>query len=194
VTAAAIVIGSFLVRLVWPLMSDSPFNLNLWEWPQMAVLFTLGTMAGARGWLEPVPTWTRHTCARAAVGGLVGLVALLAAVSLTHDDQTFAAGWSLQAVATPAVEATIAVAMSMWVLAWFARHGNHDGPLARSLGRASFTAYIVHAPVIVLLSAALSSIPIAAELKFVAVATSGIAISFTIGWLATRLRLLAHVL
>jgi surface polysaccharide O-acyltransferase-like enzyme len=189
-----IVIGSFFVRLVWPLTSDSPFNLNLWEWPQMAMLFALGTMAGARGWLEPVPAWIRRTCARAAIVGLTGLLTLVGAVSLTGDPDAFTGGWNLQAIAAPAVEATIAIAMSLWTFAWFARHGNHDGPLARSLGRASFAAYIFHAPVIVLLSAALSSIAIVAELKFIAVAASGVATSFTLGWLATRARPLTAVL
>ena len=64
----------------------------------------------------------------------------------------------------------------------------------RSLGRASFAAYIVHAPVVVLLSAALSSVAIVGELKFIAVAASGIAVSFTGGWLATRARPLTAVL
>lgn len=185
---AVIVIGSLLVRLVWPLTSDSPFNLNLWEWPQMATLFALGTLAGARGWLEPVPAWIRRMCARAAIVGLIGLLTLVGAVSLTGDPDAFTGGWNLQAIAAPAVEATIAIAMSLWTFAWFTRHCNHDGPLARSLGRASFAAYIVHAPVIVLLSAALSSIAIVAELKFITVAASGIATSFTVGWLATRVR------
>jgi peptidoglycan/LPS O-acetylase OafA/YrhL len=194
VAAAVIVIGSFLVRLVWPLTSDSPFNLNLWEWPQMATLFAIGTLAGARSWLEPVPRWIRPTCARASIGGLIGLFALVGVVWLTDDADAFAGGWNLQAVAAPAVEATIAMATSMWVLAWFTHHGNQDGPLARSLGRASFAAYIVHAPVIVLLSAAFSSVAIVAELKLVCVAASGIAMSFTLGWLATKVRPLTHVL
>jgi peptidoglycan/LPS O-acetylase OafA/YrhL len=122
------------------------------------------------------------------------LVALVGVVGLTDDADAFAGGWNLQAVAAPAVEATIAIAMSMWVLAWFTHRGNQDGPLVRSLGRASFAAYIVHAPVIVLLSAALSSVAIVAELKLVCVAASGIAISFTLGWLATKVRPLTHVL
>lgn len=191
---AAIVIGSFVVRLAWPFTADSPFGLNLWEWPQMATLFALGVLAGERGWLDPLPFWVGRTCRWATVAGLAGLAAVVAAVGLGDDKEAFAGGWNVEALAAPAVEATIAVAMSLLLLAWFRRRWDHDGPLARALGRASFAAYILHAPVVVLLSAALSSLALVTEVKFVVVAMVGIATSFTLGWLATRLRPLSRVL
>jgi peptidoglycan/LPS O-acetylase OafA/YrhL len=84
--------------------------------------------------------------------------------------------------------------MSLWLVGWFARRWTHQGTLARSLGRASFAAYIIHPPVLVLLSVGLSSLTVAAEVKFVAVSVLGVATSFTLGWHMTKVRPLARVL
>jgi Acyltransferase family len=192
--AAAIVVGSFVVRLKWPFTADTPFDLNLWEWPQMATLFALGALAGERGWLDPIPDWLRRACGRASIIGALGLAFVVAAIGLTGDQDPFVGGWHLQALAEPATEATIAIAMSFWLVGWFGRRWNYQGTLARSLGRASFAAYIIHPPVLVLLSVGLSSVTIAAEVKFVAVAVLGVATSFTLGWYMTKVRPLAHVL
>ena len=194
VAGAAIVVGSFAVRLVWPFATDSPFNLNLWEWPQTATLFAFGVLAGERGWLDPVPHWIPRTCGRATAAALVGLGALVAAVSVANDKDPFAGGWHVQALAEPLIEAPMAVAMSLWLVVWFMRRADHDGPLPRRLGRASFAAYILHAPVVVLLSAGLSSLAMVIEIKFLVVAVLGVIASFTVGWLTTRVRPLARVL
>jgi glucan biosynthesis protein C len=194
VAAAAILVGSFAVRLVWPFASDSPFNLNLWEWPQTATLFALGVLAGERSWLDPVPHWIPRTCGRATAAALVAIGVLVAAVSLADDTDRFTGGWRVQALAEPLVEGTMAVAMSFWMLVWFMRRADHDGPLARRLGRASFAAYILHAPLVVLLSAGLSSVAMVIEFKFLVVAVLGVISSFTVGWSATRVRPLAGLL
>jgi fucose 4-O-acetylase-like acetyltransferase len=193
VAGAAIVVGSFLVRLVWPFAQDTPLALNLWEWPQMATLFVFGAMAGERGSLQPVPAWLRRTCGRWAVAGAVGVVAVFAAISTAEDQDAFLGGWHIQALAEPIVEAVVSITVSIWVLEWFARRWTYDGPLARSLGRSSFAAYFIHAPVIVLLAAALSTVAIAVEIKFLVVATVGVVVSLALGWLLTRVRVLARV-
>ena len=194
VAGAAIVFGSFVVRLAWPFTADTPLSLNLWEWPQMATLFAFGALAGERGWLEPIPDWLRRTCARAGIVGVATLLVVVAAVAMARDDDVFLGGWHLQAVAEPAAEAALAVAMSLWLLGWFSRRWTYNGPLARALGRASFAAYILHAPVVVLLAVGFRSVGVAGEIKFVTVATLGFATSFAVGWLVTRVRPFSHLL
>jgi hypothetical protein len=44
----AVAAASFVVRLVFPLLSFQVAHLNLWQWPQYVALFWLGTV-GARG-------------------------------------------------------------------------------------------------------------------------------------------------
>jgi peptidoglycan/LPS O-acetylase OafA/YrhL len=154
----------------------------------------LGVLAGERGWLDPTSDWLRRACGRASIVGALGLLFVVAAVALAGEEEPFLGGWHLQALAEPTTEATIAVAMSLWLVGWFSRRWNYQGTLARSLARASFAAYIVHPPVLVLLSAGLSSITVAAEVKLVVVAVLGVATSFTLGWYMTKVRPLARVL
>jgi hypothetical protein len=193
VAGTVIVVGSFLVRLVWPFAGDTPMALNLWEWPQMATLFAFGALSAERGWLSPVPAALRRTCARAGVVGILGVIAVFAVISGADDQDAFLGGWHVQALAEPIVEAIVSVAVSIWVLDWFARRWTYDGPIARSLGRASFAAYFVHAPVVVLLSVALSAVAIVVEVKFLVVAAVGVIISFTVGYVLTRVRILSRV-
>lgn len=193
VAGAVIVVGSFLVRLVWPFAGDTPMQLNLWEWPQMATLFFFGAMAGERRWLDPVSPRLRTTCARAGVVGMLGVLAVFALISTVEDQDVFLGGWHLQALAEPIVEAIVSISVSIWVLDWFARRWTYDGPLARSLGRASFAAYAVHAPVIVLLSVLLSAAAVVVEVKFLVVAVVGVVVSFALGRLLTSVRALSRV-
>jgi peptidoglycan/LPS O-acetylase OafA/YrhL len=84
--------------------------------------------------------------------------------------------------------------MSLWLVDWYRRSFNHAGPLVQTLGRASFTAYLVHAPIGVLLAGSMADLEVPAELKFVAVFTISAASSFALGWLLTRSQIAARIL
>src|SRR4029453_8725111 len=98
---------------------------------QMATLFALGALAGESGWLDPTPDWLGRACGRASIIGALGLLFVVAAVGLAGDEDPFLGGWHLQALAEPATEATIAVAMSFWFVGWLPRGGTPRGALAR---------------------------------------------------------------
>jgi glucans biosynthesis protein C len=178
-----IVVASFVVRMVWPFASDTPISLNLWEWPQMAVMFGFGAVAGERSWLDPPPPWLPVACVRAGGVGVVGILAVGALAVTRGEGGAFLGGWDARALAEPLCEAALAVSMSLWVTSWFARHVTYDGSLARRLARASFTAYVLHPPVIVGLSSALMPLGVVVEVKFVLVAALGVVASYASGWL-----------
>jgi glucans biosynthesis protein C len=185
--------ATFLTRLVWPLLSDSVFGLNLWELPQMVALFTLGVLAGERGWLDgPVPARLRRRCGSAAIAGVL-LTPAIVSVAVGGDVAPFVGGFHVQALALPVMEALVAVGLSVWTLEWFRRRFDHAGPLAATLGRSSYAAYLVHPPVVVGLSLVLRSAPVAAEVKFALVAAVASAASFAVGHLLTRWRPLARI-
>jgi fucose 4-O-acetylase-like acetyltransferase len=191
---AFIAVGSFLVRLVWPFASNSVFGLNFWEFPQMIAMFGLGVMAAEHGWLEDRLSdrfW--RNCGLAALAGAMMLL-VLGAIGLSGDDNPFLGGAHPQALVLPVAEALLAIGMSLWALEWFRRRWNQAGPLTRALGRASFAAYIVHPPVVVLLSVGLRSVPVVVELKFLVVFALGAAAAFALGWTITRARLVARVI
>jgi len=190
-----IVGASFLTRLVWPFMSDSIFGLNLWEFPQMMAMFALGAQAAERGWAGgPIPDRLRRTCRRTAVAGMVMLVLLVAVAGGSDDESALLGGFHVQALAIPIVEATVAIGMSLWTLEWFRRRWNRSSSMSRAASRASYAAYLVHAPAVVLLSVALGWVAVPVEIKFVVVFFAGVPVAFILGWLATRSRVIGRVI
>jgi peptidoglycan/LPS O-acetylase OafA/YrhL len=197
VTAAAfIAVASFAVRLVWPFLATGDvFGLNLWEYPQMFALFALGALAEERRWLvDGLTPDLRRTCGRAAALGVAMAVLVGVAVTLSEDADPFLGGLRIQATLIPVIEAMITLGMSLWAVDWFRRRWNGSGPLVRGLGRASFAAYLVHAPVTVALAVALSDAGAPTEVKFSVVLALTLAASFGLGWIATRWRVVGRVL
>jgi glucans biosynthesis protein C len=190
----AVAVGSFVVRLRWPFMSDSVRGLNLWELPQMLALFSLGVAAGERGWLDgglSDALWRR--CGQVALAAGAATVLLAPMIALGEPD-AFLGGLEVRAMLLPLVEGVIAVSMSLWVLEWFRRRWDIGGRLQREAARASFAAYVVHPAVLVALMVALASAPVGVEVKLVVVWVLGVIGSFGLGWLATRSRVLGRVL
>ena len=68
------------------------------------------------------------------------------------------------------------------------RRANRAGTLVRRLGRWSFAAYLVHAPITILLAMALRDVGVPAEVKFLIVFGLGVAASFALWLLPGRLR------
>lgn len=193
---AFIAVASFLVRLEFPVLGgEEAWTLNLWEYPQMSALFALGVLAHERGWLsDGLSPQLRRTCGRAAVVGVVLAALVGVGITITGDAEPFLGGFRFEATLIPLIEATLALGMSLWLIDWFRRRRNRAGSLVRGLGRASFAAYLVHAPITILLAIALREVRIPAELKFLSVFSFGVVASFGLGWLATRRRVRGRIL
>jgi fucose 4-O-acetylase-like acetyltransferase len=193
---AFIAVASYVVRLVWPFLSTGEMlGLNLWEYPQMITLFVLGLLAEERGWLvEGLSSRVRRACGIAAGAGLVLTVVLAVALTLSDDADPFLGGLRLEAALIPLAEAAIAVGMSLWLVDWFRRRWNRAGTVVRGMGRASFVAYLVHAPITVVLAAVLRRVDVAGEFKFVVVMVLSVIASFGLGWLLTRGRATSRIL
>ena len=191
--AAAIALGSFVVRLQWPALSATAFHLNLWDWPAMAGLFTLGIVAGERHWLQPVPDRMRRRCGWIALGSFIAALVFFAAVVVTGDDLLLG-GANAQALILPAIEGSLAVSASVWFAGWFQRRWLREGAFARALSRGSYGAYVLHPAVIVLLAISVRWLEVPVELKLVAVGALGIAVSFAVAWALTRIAVLRRIL
>ncbi|HEX5630840.1 MAG TPA: acyltransferase, partial [Acidimicrobiia bacterium] len=190
-----IVVASFLVRLGFPVLGGDTWGFNLWEYPQMAAMFAFGVLARERRWLvDGLSPQLRRTCGRAAVVGGVLAAVLGAGMTLADDPDRFLGGLHVEAVLIPLIEATLALGMSLWVIDWFRRRGNRTGRTVSGLGRASFGAYLVHAPITIALAIALREVAVPAELKFLVVFGLGLVASFALGAVATRSRATGRIL
>jgi hypothetical protein len=124
----------------------------------------------------------------AGAATLVGIAAILVAFSLGHDSlDPFAGGLGVPAITTAVCEAVIAIGLSVWLLGHFQRRHDHTGRLRTAMARAAFGAYVVQAPVLVVLAVALADVAVAPEVKFLVVAPLGVAASFGLAWLLTRI-------
>jgi hypothetical protein len=193
IAAAVIAAGSFAVRLCWPWTGDTFLTLRWQEWPQGAALFTLGVLWGERGWLGRIPlVWSRR-CGQVAGAGLVAFSLLVAVTSVADEELApLLGGWHWQSLAFAVLEGVIAVTFSLWLVAWFGRRWTQRGRLAARASRGAYAAYILHPPVLVLVSIAALPLPLPPEAKFVLVAAAGVLAAFTVGWAVTRSALIAR--
>ncbi len=189
---AAIAVSNVLVRLWLPINSYQLFAIHLWQWPQCAGLFILGDAAAEHGWLDPVPGRMRRVAGFAARAASLVMVGAFAVSRDSLDP--FAGGLTWQAILTASCEASIAVALSVWLLGVFHQHVDHAGPLASGLGRAAFGAYVLQAPVLVGIALAASRLAWAPEVKFLLVAPAAVMVSFGLAWLLTRLPVVNRIL
>lgn len=104
----------------------------------------------------------------------------------SEDADPWLGGLRLQATLIPVIEAMITVGMSLWTVDWFRRRWDRSGPLVGAMGRGSFVAYLVHAPVTVVLAVALRHVDVPTEVKLVAVFAATVATSFALGARLTR--------
>jgi len=79
------------------------------------------------------------------------------------------------------LEGAVAVAVSLWVVAWFRRRWDRPGRLVQRAGRGSYGAYVLHPPVLVVLSLLARPLTVAPEAKFLLVATTGVVATFAVG-------------
>ena len=191
---AAIAIGSFTVRLLSSLAAETFASLRWAAWPQAIGLFTIGVLAGERGWLEVLDRRLVRGCGWAAVLAVLGLTALVTAALLTDRLDDVAGGLTWLSAAFAVLEGLGAVALSLLVVVWFRRRWDRRGRLVRRGGRGSYAAYVLHPPVLVVLSMLARPLPVAPEAKFVLVAVSGVAAAFTVGVSLTRLPMIARLL
>ncbi|MFZ1488793.1 MAG: RsmD family RNA methyltransferase [Ilumatobacteraceae bacterium] len=123
---------------------------------------------------------------RRAAFSLVAAVVVAVGITLTEEPDPFLGGLRLHATVIPVIEAVIAVSMTLWITDCVRRRWDRASTLTHAAASASFAAYLLHAPITIALSAALSDVGVPAELKFLAVFAATVFASFGLGWLHTR--------
>ncbi|MFZ5871440.1 MAG: acyltransferase family protein, partial [Actinomycetota bacterium] len=121
--------ASLAVWQVWPWDAEMVLNLRVGEWPQGAVLFALGVRAGEAGWLADLTGRRVRRLGWVAAGGTVALSGLFA-VQLARDDVEAlleGAGWP--ALLFALLDGVVAVAFTLWFVAWLRRRWSRHGTL-----------------------------------------------------------------
>jgi len=176
---------TFLLRIVLPIglylpVVGFPTASHL---PQYLGLFVAGSLAYRRGWFQSISD-------RAGLVGFVAAVVatiLLAPLALSDLSGAFAGGLNWRAFVYALWEAIFSVGMCLGLLTLFRKRFARQGALGRFLSLNAYSAYIIHAPVIVALTIALRDIQIHPLLKFALVVPVALPLCFLAAHLVRKL-------
>jgi len=188
---------SFAVRIWLPLgWTFRPLNFQFPFFPQYIALFIVGIAAYRHNWFMRISD---------AMGKFWLCIALLFILILfpalfelggarSGNIQTFAGGLHWQCFAYAAWEQFAGVAIIIALLALFRKRLNHQGRAAKVMSASSYTAYIIHAPVAVLVALAIRHITMYPLLKFTLAVLIAVPLCFALGNLIRQLPLARRIL
>jgi Acyltransferase family len=195
--AAVITVASFVVRMQFPARSQQILDLHLWQWPQCVGMFCLGAALSRQGWARKVPPAVARKCGIAVTVTLLVAPVLVFSAGVRNfarDGDPFLGGWRWQSLALDAVEASLVVAGSVWLLAWAQRRLTSDAPILVASARGAYAAFILQVPVLISLEIAARPLPLPGFAKGVLVGALAVAGSFWLGWLLARHTKLGKIL
>jgi hypothetical protein len=188
-----VAVVSYLIRLAIPLGVEFG-RLALGQTAGWVTGFALGVIGAERGWYQHLGGSFGIRMRRLAVGALA-LCALVigsaAATGASMDD--YAGGGTWQSPTIAVLEGALIVTMSLWLVEVFGRRFDHQGRLARAMSRAAYAAFLFHQLILVGLVLASRWVPWAPEIEYALVASLGVAMSFGVGSLVTRIPALSRV-
>jgi hypothetical protein len=183
--AIAVAPATFLIRVTFQIGGEAGLQgLNFWEWPACIAAFALGVNGVRQGWLAGVPDRLRRQCRTTTLLAAVALGAFMLLLAALGVDEDLRGGWQWRALGFAAIESTLVVFGSVWLLAASQRHLDRRlrgvGPFAH---RSAYGAFMVQTPVLIGLAVALRPLSLPAELKALALVGGGVAGSYALAWL-----------
>ena len=187
--AVLVALVTFVLRLWIPEgWNFKPLNLQFPYFPGYIALFLVGLVAYRRNWFLTLPEKTgRRWLWACAFILLIGYPVALILGGAMEDDSVFLGGWHWQALFRAFMSSFMAVGLCIGVLYLFRRYANRQGRLSRFLVPNAYTAYIIHAPVIVAVALALRGLDFHPLLKFALAALVSVSLCFGLSSLIRKL-------
>ncbi len=173
VLAVSLAIASFLVRLWKPVgWSYEPLNFQFPYFPQYIVMFILGVQAYRRQWLTRLSTRLGRTSLIVAAVFIVILFPALVVLGGAMDGNVspFAGGLHWQALALALWEQSLGVMLTAGLLVLFRERFNAHNRLSQAASANSFATYVLHTPVLIVLTLMVREVHLYPLLKFAVVA------------------------
>ncbi|MGZ0148550.1 acyltransferase family protein [Kribbella sp. WER1] len=175
---AVIALGTYLIRIKWPVdtwigilgfLQAEPSDLV-----QYGGLFVAGLFAYRYGWLTGVSRRTGYVCL-----GIGGALAVAHYAALPALSRFYAPGGTgVRSLVWATVESVLCVTLCVGLVVLFREYGNRPNACLARLGAASFTVYIVHVPVVVVLQLLVRDLAAAPLVKFLLVGAVALPVSF----------------
>jgi hypothetical protein len=182
------------VRLQFPI-SATTRQLNFGLAPQYIFLFGLGIVSFNNNWFEAI------TVKKAKFWFIISMVAILFWPLLIFFGRSpglsieiFAGGLNWQSFIYAFWEAVLSISLSICVIYLFRKKFNHQTKLFKEISKSTYSVFIIHSIVIVVLSYLLKDLMFHPLVKFAIVALVGIPLCFLISFYITKVRFLKKIL
>ncbi len=184
---ALAVIGTFLVRIPFPIGTDI-WNMQLCFFTQYVLLFVVGVLAYQNDWLSGLSKkdGELYGIVAVAVIFLVLFPVMIAGGALDDNLDPFNGGLHWQAFGLALFEQVFGISVSLCVLVWFRERHNSQGRLAKKLSDNAFAVYMFHPPIVIGLAVLLAGSGLPGMLKFLMVAAGAILITFSLAEFVLR--------
>lgn len=194
----ALLVGliTFAVRLWVPEgWNFKPLNLQFPYFPGYMAMFLAGFAAYRNNWYARLPDVTgRRWLWACGLLLLIGYPIALILGGALEDDTVFKGGWHWQAIFWAIMSSFLMVGLSIGVLYLFRRYANRQGWLSHWLVPNAYTAYIIHAPVIMFVAVAMRGLDFHPLLKFALAALISLPLCFWLSSLIRKLPYTEHIL
>jgi len=188
---------TFIVRIWLPLgWNFEPLNFQFPFFPQYICMYIVGVAAYRQNWLARIPD---------AMGKLWLTVAIILTFILfpalfisggaaSGDISAFMGGFHWQCFGYAAWEQFTGIAMIIALLFLFRKWFNRQGNVSKAMSASAYTAYIIHAPVVVLVAVALRNISLYPLLKFALAVFIAVPLCFALANVIRKLPLARRIL
>ncbi len=175
--------STFLIRLVQPIDTNILY-MQLCFFSQYIILFALGIKAGRYDWFGKLTYSAGRKWLFAAIipGILIWIVLMISGGALEGGFDLYKGGLNWQSAAYALWESCIAIAMPVGLIALFREKYNKQSRFIKALSDSSFTVYMFHAPIIIILSIIMTNTTMQPILKFLAACLFGLPLSFAISY------------
>jgi len=168
--------SSLIVRIWYPIDYWAGvlgfFQVEIAHWPQYFIMFVVGIIAYRKNWLSTLNAKTGYIALLIAIFNVAIFYSNIRPSWLTTDNW-----WAVWAI----WESLIAVSMIFGLLTLFREKGNRITPFLKTLSRSSFTAYIIHMPIVLAVQYALDTVVIGGAVgKFLTVSIISVVLTYVL--------------
>ncbi|MHC4726824.1 MAG: acyltransferase family protein [Planctomycetota bacterium] len=188
---------TFIVRIWLPVgWNFVPLNFQFPFFPQYICMYILGIVAYRRNWLARIPDAMVKLWLGVAI---IFIIILFPAVFVlggasSGDVSSFMGGFRWQCFGLAAWEQFTGVAMIIALLFLFRRWFNRQGTVSKAMSASAYTAYIIHAPVVVVVTIAMRKISLYPLLKFALAVLIAVPLCFALGNFIRQMPLAKRIL
>jgi glucan biosynthesis protein C len=182
-------VAGFLVRQFFLIdkYNFRPLNLQFAFFAQYIALFVVGLIACRRNWLLRLPDGVGRLWLRLAVALILLWAPLMLVGGALTSFDPYRGGWHWQAFVFALWESCLCVSMCIGLIYAFRRYLNRRGKIAGFLVPNAYTAYLIHALILVALALAVRDITLYPLLKWALVALVAVPLSFGLSSLIRKL-------